>query len=104
MKYYEDKIYSEAYYQMIAYCHRFGLDTGMIICANGDQKKLAYESESRDSLTLNHKMVSVEPVKLFTENEVNAKELMEAMKENLNELMRKIAVQANKDGQPQPRS
>ena len=76
MKYYKGDITSSAYYQMIAYCHRFGLDTGMIICANGDKKELTYKSESRGSL--NHKMVSVEPVKLFTENEVNAKELMES--------------------------
>ena len=98
MKYYKGDITSSAYYQMIAYCHRFGLDTGMIICANGDKKELTYESESRGSL--NHKVVSVEPIKLFTENEVNAKELMEAMKENLNKLMQKIAVQANKNDHP----
>jgi 5-methylcytosine-specific restriction enzyme subunit McrC len=96
MKYYKGDITSSAYYQMIAYCHRFGLNTGMIICANGDkEKELTYETERRGSL--NHNVVSVEPVKLFTESEVNAKELMEAMKENLNELMRKIAEQAKKN-------
>ena len=96
MKYYNKPITPAAYYQMIAYCHRFGLDTGMIICAQGNEYKRTCKSESnRPNIE-----VSVMPVKLFTEFKVTAKKLMDIIDENLNNLTVEITRCAKRTDSP----
>lgn len=95
MKYYNKSITPAAYYQMIAYCHRFGLDTGMIICAQGNEYNRTCKSESnRPNIE-----VSVKPVKLFTVVSAKAMDVMETMKVELDKLTKEIVKLAKKDAE-----
>jgi 5-methylcytosine-specific restriction endonuclease McrBC regulatory subunit McrC len=93
MKYYKGPISPAAYYQMLAYCHRFSLNTGMIICAHEDKRELTYKSESESGRL----MVSVEPVKLFAEVSTKARDAMATMSNELDKLTEEIAKQAKKN-------